>query len=379
VNLALTAAILTLLASGASSGFRVAAVLLALHLKSGPVVVGLLLAAYSFLPALLAVWIGRSVDRVGPKLPILVNLGVIAFGLLLVVLWPSLPVLFVAMLLIGCASNATAITLSNSVGMASRPEERARNFTIYTSGLSASNAVGPALVGFAIDGFGFQGGFLLLFVFVAAALALFWLRLSTFPAARPKPASAEKHAAFSLLLDRNLWPVLIASCAVSTIFDGFQFIAPVWGTEIGLSASAIGVLIASFALATFTVRVVLPILSRRFREWTLIRTSITLAGLAFAAIPLAGAVGPLTAVSIVLGAAFGFGLPMVLAVAFEASPKGREAEVTGLRFALSAVVHVAVPILMGAVSGVFGLGAVAVGAAVLMFGGAWSSRRGGRK
>ena len=378
MNLALTAAILTLLSGGASSGFRIAATLLAIHLKSPPLVVGLLLAAYSLLSALLSIWIGRFVDRAGPKRPILINLGVIAGGLLLALLWPVLPVLFVVMLLLGCASNAMAITLSNAVGMASRPEERARNFTIYTSGISASNAVGPALVGFAIDGFGFQGGFLLPLTFVAAAFALFWSRRSVFPAARPKPA-AEKHAAFSLLLDRNLWPVLIASCVVSAIWDAFQFIAPVWGTQIGLSASAIGVLVSAFAVATFTVRVVLPMLSRRFREWTLITASITVAGLAFAAIPLAGAVGSLTAAAIVLGATFGFGLPMVLSIAFEASPKGREAEVTGLRFALSAAVHVTVPIVMGAVSGVFGLGAVAVGVAVVMFGGAWSLRgRGGR-
>jgi len=372
VNLAFTAAILTLLSTSAAGGGRVAATLLALHLQSSPAVVGFLLAAYSVLPALLAIWIGRFIDRAGAKSPIMIGLGVITAGLVLPLLWPSLPVLFAAMLLMGCGTSILGITLSNAVGVASRAEDRARNFTIYTSGLSASNAIGPLLVGFAIDGFGFQGAFVLLLGFAAAALGLFWIRRAAFPAPRPKVAP-QKGAALGLLLDPKLRPMFIASTSVAAIWDTFQFLAPVWGTQAGLSASSIGMVMGAFALATFTVRATLPMLSGRFREWTLITASIGIAGLGLASFPLATSFGPLVIASIVAGLGFGFGFPMVLSVAFATSPKGREAEVSGLRYTLSAGVHMGVPIAMGAASGVFGVAVVALGAAAFMFGGAWNA------
>ena len=78
------------------------------------------------------------------------------------------------------------------------------------------------------------------------------------------------------------------------------------------------------------------------------------------------------------GAGFGFGFPMILSVSFAASPKGREAEVSGVRFALSAGVHFFVPIAMGTLTTVLGLAAVAWGASAIMFGGSWNARRQGR-
>ena len=44
--------------------------------------------------------------------------------------------------------------------------------------------------------------------------------------------------------------------------DLFQFYIPIYGHEIGLSASAIGSVLASFAVAAFVVRIFLPTLIR---------------------------------------------------------------------------------------------------------------------
>ena len=45
---------------------------------------------------------------------------------------------------------------------------------------------------------------------------------------------------------------------------------PVYGTEIGLDAVAIGWLLSTFSICTFAVRVFMPILSQMFKEWSII-------------------------------------------------------------------------------------------------------------
>lgn len=375
MHLAIVSAVLIFISAGAANGGRVAVTLLALKLDASPLVVGTLLATYSAIPALLSIPLGRLVDRIGVTAPVTTGLVSVCIALLLAAASPTLPVLYAVALLIGAGIIATSIALGNAVGVASEPSQRTRNFALYTIGISASNAVGPMIVGFAIDGLGFRGGFLLMALLGAVALVVFWLYRRSFPPPRPKAASRQRQNPLQLLADRQLRPVYIASISVSIIWDVYQFIAPVWGTRLGLSASAIGVLLGSFSAATFFVRAILPLLSARFSEWALISATIFTAGVGFAMIPLASTFGPLVMTSILLGAGFGFGFPMILSVSFAASPKGREAEVSGIRYALSAVVHFFVPLLIGALTTVLGIAAVAWAASAVMFGGSWNARQ----
>ena len=375
MHLAIVSAVLIFIAAGASSGGRVAVTLLALKLDASPLVVGTLLATYSAIPALLGVPLGRLVDRIGVAAPVISGLVAVCLALLLAAVSPTLPTLYVVALLIGAGIIAASIALGNAVGMASAPSERTRNFALYTVGISASNAVGPMIIGFAIDGFGFQGGFLLMALLSTIAMVVFWIYRRIFPPPRPKAEIPKQQNPLQMLMDRQLRPVFIASTTVAMIWDVYQFIAPVWGTQLGLSASSIGVLLGSFSAATFFVRAILPLLSARFSEWALISATIFTAGVGFAMIPLASTFGPLVMTSILLGAGFGFGFPMILSVSFAASPKGREAEVSGIRYALSAVVHFFVPLIIGALTTALGLAAVAWGASAVMFGGSWNARR----
>ena len=50
-------------------------------------------------------------------------------------------------------------------------------------------------------------------------------------------------------------------------WDLQTFVIPVHGTRVGLSASEIGFVLGCFAVATFTIRLAMPWLSRRFTEW----------------------------------------------------------------------------------------------------------------
>ena len=58
---------------------------------------------------------------------------------------------------------------------------------------------------------------------------------------------------------------------LSGAWDTHLFVVPIFGVAIGLSATTIGIILASFAAATFVIRLVLPLIQRRVRSWTLVR------------------------------------------------------------------------------------------------------------
>jgi MFS family permease len=376
MNLALLSSALIFIGLSAANGGRVAVTLLALHLHASPFIVGTLLAAFSALPALLAIPAGRVIDRIGVTIPVTTGLLMFAVALLLGAAWPVLPMLYVIALLIGTGSIGVSIALSNAVGMQSKPADRTRNFSIYTIGVSASNAAGPIIIGFAIDHLGFQNGFLLLTGLAAVSLVVFWMYRHTYRDTGTRVVTeTRKQHSLQLLMDSKLRPVFIASTTVAMIWDVFGFIVPVWGTRLGLSASSIGLILGAFSASTFTIRLILPLLTARFSEWTLIAATIFSAAIGFAVIPFATSFGPLLATSMVLGAGFGFGYPMLLAVAFTASPKGREAEVAGMRYAVGATVHFLVPLALGAMTTALGIAGVAWASSSVMLGSSWNARR----
>ena len=376
MNLALLSSALIFIGMSAANGGRVAVTLLALHLHASPFIVGTLLATYSALPALVAIPAGRVIDRIGVQIPVTIGLLMFGGALLLGAASPTLPTLYAVALLIGTGSIGVSIALSNAVGMFSTPSDRTRNFSIYTIGVSASNAAGPVIIGFAIDHLGFQNGFLLLSVFAVIGLAVFWVNRHTFPGPRPKAAApAQKQHSLELLVDKKLRHVFLASTTVAMIWDVFGFVAPVWGTQLGLSASSIGMILGAFSAATFTIRLILPLLTARFSEWALIASTIFCSGVGFAVIPFATSFTPLLLTSIVLGGGFGFGYPMLLSVAYAASPKGREAEVAGIRYAVGAAVHFCVPLALGGMATALGIAGVSWASSLVMFGGSWNARR----
>src|SRR6185436_12282487 len=121
-----------------------------------------------------------------------------------------------------------------------------------------------------------------------------------------------------------------ASGILSSAWDLFQFYFPVYGHSVGLSASAIGVVLGVFALATFTIRVVLPQLARRYGEAQILSSSIFVAAFAFMLFPFFSNAYVLGGIAFLLGLGVGCGQPMSMSLIYALAPRGRAAESAGL-------------------------------------------------
>src|SRR5258705_215952 len=147
--------------------------------------------------------------------------------------------------------------------------------SLFALELGASTITAGALVAsFAIEGFGHAGAMLALAMLPLVALVMLWRRKRPLP--RPVHAPrARGTGVIDLLRVPSLRHTLIASGLLATGWDTYSFLMPVYCQGIGLAASTIGVVMSTFALATFVVRAMLTQLVRHVRHWLLIGSALT--------------------------------------------------------------------------------------------------------
>ncbi|MDP1674225.1 MAG: MFS transporter [Burkholderiales bacterium] len=368
--------LLTILLHLAFAGIRVTLSLFALHLQASTLAVGILISLLAAVPLLFAVGWGRTIDRVGVRVPLFIGAGAVLGALLLVVALPRLETLFVASALAGSGFMLVHICVNQAAGLLGAPEDRSRNFSLLALAFSTSGFLGPTLSGFAIDLVGHRMTFLLLGVSVIAGIVLLLARPVRLPE-NPAPAQgAERKRMTDLFRIPNLRRAFIASAVLSMAWDLFTFVTPIHGTRLGLSASAIGLILGAFGAAIFVVRLLLPLIIHRLSEWPLLIGGMFATGAAMAVFPLINSTPLLMAVAFVIGLAIGGTQPMIMSVLYNAAPPGRGGEVVGVRTFLLNVTQAGMPLLFGVVGATLGMTPVfwAMAAALLIGGGAVSRR-----
>jgi len=336
-------------------GSRMTATLFALALGASPPTVGLVVALFAALPMLLSVSAGRLIDRVGPRAPVTIALATLTIGALLPFFFPSIGVLFISSTLLGLGFMLVHIGMNSVIGAHGSPEERALNFSWLALSFSISGSTGPLIAGYAIEGLGHAGAFLVLALFPAIAFAMLVFR----KAPLPRPQHSALRAANPRVLDLLRVPGLRRTFAVSGMlamgWDLYAFLTPLYGTQLGIAPGRIGVIMATFAVATLAVRLVMPVLIRRVRQWRLIAGSMMLAGSAYLLFPLVSTAPGLMALSFVLGLGLGTSQPVIMSLLYEASPPGRQSEAVGVRTTMINASQTFIPLASGVLSAALGM------------------------
>ncbi|HET7672493.1 MAG TPA: MFS transporter [Burkholderiales bacterium] len=354
-------------------GARMTTTLFALDLGASEFTVGVLVALFAMLPMFLSVSAGRLVDRLGPRGPILVSLGVLALATALPFVFPRVGILYLTSTLAGTAFMYVHIAMNSVFGAHGTPEQRAVNFSWLALGFSISNSFGPLVAGYAIEAFGHAAAMLVLAAFPLLAVAALALRKRELP--RPEHvAQAQRGGVLELLSLPALRGTFIVSALLSMGWDLYTFLIPLYGSRIGLSAGTIGVVMSTFAVATFIVRLFMTVLVKRLPQWLLIASAMALSGLAYLAFPFVQSAPLLVALSFVLGIGLGASQPVIMALLYSASPPGRQGEAVGIRTTMLNGSHTFIPLASGALSAAFGMIPVFALVSLLLLGGAWFAK-----
>jgi MFS family permease len=338
------------------AGMRLAAPLWALQQGSGAMAVGGLLALFSLSQVFLALPAGRLADRHGLRRPVALGIICACLGAGLAAVWPHYVTLCMAALLMGAGTGIGNIALQRHVGRSAQSAAALRRvFSWLSLGPAISNFLGPVAAGLLIDHAGFRSAFVLM----ALMPLLAWLgvRRST---EKPEPLSHAKGS-------RSVWPLLrnplmrrllFVNWLLSSCWDVHTLVVPVLGHERGFSASVMGAILGSFAVAAVVVRVMLPLLAAHLREWVVITCAMVGTALLFAVYPLMPGPWSMGVCSVLLGLALGSVQPMVMSTLHQITPHAQQGQAIALRLMAINLSSVLMPLLFGSAGGLVGVSVV---------------------
>jgi MFS family permease len=367
---------LTVLTHLSFAGCRVILSLTAIHYGASPFIIGVVLSLLTVIPILLALSWGRWVDRVGVRVPMLV--GIVAILLAMVLGWafPRLEMLFVVSPLAGAGFFLYHIAAGQAAALIGRPEDRIKNFSLLALAFSVSSFLGPTLSGFAIDTIGHANAMLALSAGVLVNLVVLAAWKPTVPRHETPTAHQEKRRVSDLLRIPGFRLVFIVSGVLSMTWDLFAFVMPIHGSQLGLSATTIGLILGAFGAAVFVVRLLLPLAAHRVDEWRMLIAAMLLTGATLLAFPLVSGVPLLLLLSFLLGIGLGGTQPFIMALLYEKAPAGRGAEVLSVRTWLINVSQTGVPLAFGALGAVLGMLPVFWAMGVSLLAAGWFAARG---
>lgn len=358
------------------SSARVVLSLFALDLGASPSAVGMLVATFYAFPLMLSWQVGVLSDRLGSRWLLLFGASCGACGMLIPYFFPVLPALYVAGFTIGLSFTFYNVLLQNLVGLLSTSDNRTRNFSNSSMFGAATLFIGPLIGGFAIDHSGYAQACLYSTALASTAVALLAIWGKALPGSQRQ--AAPRGSVRDMLRDPGMLRILLTSSLVQMGQDLFQFYLPIYGHGIGMSASAIGGVLASFAAAYFVVRIIMPKLIARLGEETLLGYSFYVAAAGFVLVPFFTSEVALAMVAFMFGCGMGCGQPITTMLLFSRSAAGRSGETFGLRQTANNVVRVTAPTVFGFIASVLGLFSVfGISALLMAIGGALTHPRKG--
>ena len=367
--------LVTLLNHISFKGSKVLLSLFAIDLGATPMTIGVLFSMYSLFPVFLSVYAGQVSDRIGFRLPMIFGSVGLLGGLLLPYFIPSITALFFSAMLIGTCYIFYVVSVQHLIGTIGEGVARTRNYSIFSVVIGLTSLFGPTIAGFAIDGVGYRSTYLLLALFpvVPIIILMFLRRYLPQPGRHDEPRAG--HRVMDLLGNVPLRRVLVTAGILETGNELVNFLLPIYGHSIGLSASEIGLVIGAYAVSLLTVRALMPAMVRQWGEERVLSNSLLLAGLTCLAFPFVATFVLLLAVSFVMGLGLGCGAPLSLVLAYNRAPAARSGEAMGLRQTVNKSTEVLVPVIFGTLSTAVGMLPVFWLDAIMLSIGGWLMHR----
>ncbi|MCS3509304.1 MFS transporter [Achromobacter sp. JUb104] len=268
-----------------------------------------------------------------------------------------------AALLIGGGANVGLVTSQRLIATnASSRELRMSLFGWLSIAPAAASAVGPVLMGLAIDRLGFATAFASFAIFPVLALVF------SKAASRQPPHPGAVNAQHGRLLDTLRLPglsrLLATNLVLNACWDVHDFAIPLLGHHFGWPSATTGIALGAFSMAVVCVRLVLPrlaplLLRAKTNEFVLLYTVVAFPLYAFASSPIF-----LIVLVFMTGAALGVTQPYIMTVLHDLAPKERFGSALAIRSAAINSAGAGTPLLFSTAATVLGPAGLFVSMAV---------------
>jgi MFS family permease len=337
--------------------------------------IGLIVASRQILPVLLAIHGGALMDRLGARRVMLV-FG--AIGIITSAAFPFFPIVAVIIalqMLSGLAESLGWVGSQTLVGTA------LKGHATYTGRLSFAlrlgGFLGPWLCGIAWHQYGPTIGFFSIAVWIGLGWLAGWLvpvreerrsvQTGAFQIRELLPRWSDYAATFRMISIPAVG-LIVAVTFMRQTGSGMQLsFYPVWLNQLGVTAADIGFMVGCSHILSASTSLSVGTATRWIAAHWLLVLTIALSIVTIAITPLLGAdfitlpgVGKiyfvLFGVICLRGLAQGFNMPLMMSIGMQAVSAHEQGKIVALRITVNRLTSAIIPLIMGAIAQVFGIG-----------------------
>ena len=340
----------------------------AIELGVSPAWLGALTASFAVVPLVLAVPSGQATDRFGERRVMLVGAVLMTLsGVVFALERGGAAGLVFASIVLGTGHLLSVVGQQAAVANTAGPGRFDSAFGYYTFAASLGQAIGPALITL-LGGSGRLPDTTPIFL-AATGLGVLLLATTAFlrtPAAARAGGDGSSRGMGSLLRLPGLLRALLVSCVVLAAVDITLVYLPALGTDRGLAAGAVGLLLTLRAVASMASRLFLGRLVGFVGRRRLMVVSVALSAVSMAAVAVPLPPVALGALVVLMGLGLGVGQPLTMSWLAEVAPAGQRGRAMSLRLTGNRLGQVLIPTTVGLVAaGVGAAGVLAATAAAL--------------
>jgi MFS family permease len=347
----------------------------ALELGAGPFELGVVGGAFSLLSLFFGVPAGRWVDRRGERVAITSGAATIAIACAALMVANSITALAACHAVLGVASIVNIVGLQAIVANRASVAQRDRRFATFTMAVSFGQMLGPAAAGLivtAVEDRGNWDGNTAVFLAgaasaVAATVLAVWLPRRPFATSSPADgADPGRPRVITVMRQPGMTRAMLVSVTVVTATDVFTTYMPAVGETLGLSVGSVTFLLALRAGASFLSRMGLPWLIDHVGRRRLLIFSTVIPALLLFPLPWLSHVATMAVLVSIIGFGLGIGQPMTMVWVANRSPEASRGIALGIRLSANRLGQITVPLAVGAVAGLAGIGSIFVSMAALL-------------
>ena len=315
--------------------------------------IGLVMGLYGVMQIVLRLPMGDMADRRGRKPSLLLAFAATVASGLFFAFGPTKGWAVPGVILFGFAGGVYWVAAN--AYLFDKAQDVAKATSDYTIAMSLAFLLGPPLGHYVADHYGFGAAFLLTVLTSLAGLAL----AITLPEVRPAPRAPSVGSSYRRAWRLLAHPALVLSAmgtfVYSTLFATQQSFFQLHALSVGLTVTAIGLLLGWRQATSLMVRVGLPQLLRRVGPSRIMIAGIAVMVLTLALVPFARAPWSLALLMALAGAAAGALIPANLMLVHEGAPPGERGLANGIYGTMLGLGNAVAPLAYGAAGHRFGL------------------------
>ncbi len=336
-----------------------------LALGGDAVTIGIVTALFSLAPLLVAVRIGRAVDRRHAAAVLRTGVVLTSLGVLVIAMSGDLIVLALGNVILGFGQILVTVAAQGFITLLSPPGELDRGFAGLTLGVSIGQAVGVPLVGLIAAGSS-DGGVVettlaltVMGVVSLAAVPFAW-PVRERPQAADPPSPGDRQSVFSMISTTGMRPAVFSSLIVLASVDVVVAYLPVLGHEFGFSVLLVSLLLTARTAASIVSRAFLPWLLTRVSRQKLLISATLCSALPTALLPFVPDPVWMALLLVVAGFFWGIGQPLTMTWVAGLVTAANRAAALSLRLTGNRLGQVLIPLAAGAAAGVAGTSSIFV-------------------